>query len=193
MRAGPGARVAAGLVVLLATCVARAEEPSPGEVRVLSESGNESAITLRARPDTVIVDRTPGARPADEARGPASVGETFSNEITLLLQGVPQSRQAQIDVADALISSVRLFPDVAGTVVIIFIRQPVSYTVSKPSALGDVRVTLQGRAEPAQIVKRTTRGRAHVERPTAAAEEVSVDAESLEHDQENDYEYDGAC
>ena len=190
MRAGAGSAARAvlalaALAVVAAAARARAAAPDVDTAAVLVRStpGAQPAteITVRVRPDARVEDRTPGARPATETQGPASVGDTFSDEITLFLPGVRLARPAAVEVSDDLVSAVRVFPDAAGTTVVVFVRQPVSYTVSRPSALGEIAVALRGRARPAAAPPpRPAR------RGADAASEVSVDAESLSYDQATD-------
>jgi LPS-assembly protein len=174
-----------GLVLMLAAV--RAAEQA--EVRVLSEPGPQpaSTVTLRVRPDVAIEDRTPGARRAARPRGPASVGETFTGELTLFLPDFVVSRPASIEVADPVVSAVRLYPEAGGTTVAVFVRQPVTYTVARPSAIGEIAITLRSRTRPVTIGGRAAGGRPRVVRPKLAGEpEVAVDAESLSYDQQTD-------
>src|SRR5207253_519706 len=187
MRAGRAARWAAG-VVLGTALFARADERPPAEVRVLSGMGPQAAttVTLRAEPETRIEDRTPGAKPAAGPRGPASVGETFTGELTLFLDGYRVPRPAAIDVADAVVSTVRLFPEPGGTTVSIFVRQPVTYSVSRPSGIGEIAIELRSRTRPIGIAGVTSRGATRAVRPKTKGRpsEVSVDAESLSYERE---------
>ena len=159
-------------------------DASGGEVQVLSGTDAASAVTVRARPEVRIEDRTPGAKPPTGPRGPASTGETFTDEVLLFLRDFSVPRAAAIDVGDSLVSTVRLSPEVGGTLVSVFVRQPVTYTVSRPSAIGDVRIELRGRSRPLTVVT-GPRGQPRVTRPKQVGEgEIAVDAESLSYDQE---------
>ena len=184
MRAGRAARhahhVALGLpFVLVVVAAARA-----AEVRVLSGPGAATTVTVGAEPGTAIEDRTPGAKPAGPPSGPASTGETFTGDITLFLPGFTVPRPAAIEVADPVVSTVRLFPEPGGTTVTVFVRQPVTYSVSRPSALGEIRIEVHSKTRPLTIVGVTPRGRPRIRKPTPAGEgEVAVDAESLSYDQ----------
>src|SRR5439155_1064242 len=142
-------------------------EPPPAEVRVLSGSGPQAptTVTVRAEPETGIEDRTPGAKPAVGPRGPASAGETFTGELTIFLGDYRVPRPAAIDVDDPVVSTVRLFPEADGTTVSIFVRQPVTYSVSRPSGIGDITIELRGRTRALGIAGVATRGRPHVVRP----------------------------
>jgi LPS-assembly protein len=154
------------------------------EVRVLSGPGAVSTVTVHARPEVKIEDQTPGARGESGPRGPASTGETFTDEVTLVLRDFTIPRPAAIEVGDPVVSAVRLFPDPAGTRVIVFIRQPVTYSVSRPSGIGEVRIELRGRARPL-VVETTPLGKRRFERPKPQREgEVAVDAETLSYDQQ---------
>src|SRR5579871_3792133 len=188
MRAGAAERWARGVALGLAlAAVARAQDPPAGEVRVLSSPEAVSTIVVRATPETAVEDRTPGARPASGPRGPASLGETFTGEITLFLPDVTVPRQAAIDVGDPVVSAVRLFPEERGSTVIVFVRQPVTYTVSRPSALGEITIEVRTRAQVARAVGRTGRGRAQIVRPKETGTgEVAIDAESLSYDKPTD-------
>src|SRR5581483_11426567 len=74
-----------------------------------------------------------------------------------------------------------LFPEAGGTTVSVFVRQPVTYTVATPSALGEVRIELHSKTRPLTITGVTPR----VAAPKKTGErEVAVDAESLNYDQE---------
>jgi len=45
-------------------------------------------------------------------------------------------------VADDLVSSIRMFPEPDGATVVVFVRRPVTYTVSPPSGVGEVTIEL---------------------------------------------------
>jgi len=185
MRGGVAWRAGGLVLALLRVAVAHAE--SPAEVRVLSGTSGTTTLTVRATPDVTIEDKTTGARPAGPT-GPASSGETFSDELTILLRPPVGSRAASIEVNDPLVSAVRLFPEPGGTTVTVFIRQPVTYSVSRPSATGEVRIELHTRARPATVTVTQTqrRQRVKVTRPEPTGEgEVAVDAESLSYDKES--------
>ena len=185
MSAGSVVRWTTGLLLALAPGPRPAGAEAPAaEVRVLSGPEAASAITLRAAPDTPIEDRTPGAKPPAGPQGPASVGETFTGELTLFLRGFVVPRAAAIDVGDALVSTVRLFPEEQGTTAVVFVRQPVTYTVSRPSALGEIRIELRARTKPVQVVRRGARTRPRIVRPKAPGREVAVDAEQLQYDRD---------
>jgi LPS-assembly protein len=174
--------LAGTLVVGLATLAGALQ--GVGDVRVLSGPAAETVVTVGAGRDTVIDDRTPGARPAAEPGGPASSGETFTDEITLLLRDVHLARPAAIEVNDPVVSAVRMFPEESGTLVTIFVRQPATYTVSRPSALGEVQVTVRGKARPLTVTGTRRPGRPRIAAPAPTGErEVAVDAESLSYDQ----------
>jgi len=187
VRAAPAARprprrpgvsaVALGLPLVLL--------PAPGaEVRVLSGPGAATTVTVAAEPGVTIEDRTPGAKPAGAPSGPASTGETFTGDITLLLSGFTVPRPAAIEVADPVVSTVRLFPEPGGTTVTVFVRQPVTYSVSRPSALGEIRIEVRTKTRPLTVVGVTPRGRPRIAKPKPTGEnEVAVDAESLAYDQ----------
>ncbi|TMA50571.1 MAG: LPS-assembly protein LptD [Deltaproteobacteria bacterium] len=182
MRGGMG-RWACVLALALSVTPVGADA-SGGEVQVLSGTDAASAVTVRARPEVRIEDRTPGAKPPTGPRGPASTGQTFTDEVLLFLRDFSVPRAAAIDVGDSLVSTVRLSPEVGGTLVSVFVRQPVTYTVSRPSAIGDVRIELRGRSRPLTVVT-GPRGQPRVTRPKQVGEgEIAVDAESLSYDQE---------
>ena len=149
-RAGAGGGVGALGVIVLSCRLALGMEPMPAEVRVLSNPAPlpNTLVTVRATPDTVVDDQTVGAKPATPGQGAASTGETFRDEITLVLRGLSTSRPAAIEVADDLVSTVRVVPGEAGTTIVIFVRQPVTYTVTPPSPSGEVAVALKGRQPP---------------------------------------------
>src|SRR5207253_1267998 len=83
-----------------------------------------------------------GAKPAAGPRGPASAGETFTGELTVFLADFNVPRPAAIEVDDPVVSTVRLFPETGGTIVSIFVRQPVTYSISRPSAIGEITFDL---------------------------------------------------
>src|SRR5262249_6566902 len=150
MRARRGARggvVAVLSAVLLGCRLACAAEPEPAEVRVVSTPPPQptTSVVVRARPDTVIEDRTVGAKPSAAGQGPASTGETFKNEITVFLRDFQVSTATSVEVADPVVSTVRVLPEATGTTVLVFVRQPVTYTVSRPSGIGDIVISLRGR------------------------------------------------
>src|SRR5262245_5310557 len=184
MTARPGAGgggVALGLA-LLACRLATAAEPMPAEVRVRSTPAPlpTTTVTVRANPDTAIDDRTVGARPATDKQGPASVGDAFRDEIRLFLRGLATSRPAAIEVSDDLVSTVRVVPEETGTSVIVFIRQPVTYTVARPTATGEIVIALKGRPVPPT-------GQAHATVPGGTEkDQVQIDAEQLHYDQDTD-------
>jgi LPS-assembly protein len=189
MRAGRRARWALGcaLYLALAAADARAADRPGLDVRVLSGPAPTTTVTLVADPQAQIEDRTPGAQPAVGPRGPVSAGRTFTGELTLFLRDVRTARETLVEVNDPVVSAVRVLPEAAGTTVVVFIRQPVTYTVSRPSPLGEVRIELRGRVEPVLAVGRTPQGRVITRRPAEpAGEEVSVDAEELQYDQQNE-------
>jgi lipopolysaccharide assembly outer membrane protein LptD (OstA) len=185
MKAGLAARAAGSVAFVsfvLAVCVAGARAESPIEVRVDSPRPGTTTITLRAAPDTVVEDRTAGANPA-AAKGPASAGETFTGELTLFLGGTTVPRPGAIEVADPLISTVRLFPDPGGTTVAVFVRQPVTYSVTRPSAIGEIVIELHSKSRTLGVTV-APRGKVHVTRPKTTSREVAVDAESLAYERE---------
>ncbi len=184
MTARPGAGGGGGVLglVLLAWGLALGAEPMPAELRVRSTPAPlpTTTITVRATPDTAVEDRTVGARPAVEGQGMASTGDTFRDEIRLFLRGLATSRPAVIEVSDDLVSMVRVLPEEAGTTVVVFVRQPLTYTVTRPSAAGEIVIALKGRPVP-------PRRHARVAAPAPAGEDqVTVDAEELNYDQEHD-------
>ncbi len=185
MRAGQAARCAGGLALGLTLGGVAAAAEWGSEIRILSGPNAATTVTLRAEPDVEIEDRTVGAKPAEGPRGPASTGETFTGELSLFLHARTVSRPAAIDVGDPVVSTVRLFPEMGGTTVTIFVRQPVTYTVSRPSAIGEVRIELKSQTRPVTVTGVTARGRPRVVRPPPTGEhEVAVDAESLSYDQQ---------
>jgi LPS-assembly protein len=136
-----------------------------------------------------IEDRTPGAQPPAAGQGPASTGQTFTGEITLWLPGFSVPRSGAVEVNDPVVSTVRLFPETAGTTVTIFVRQPVTYSVSRPSATGDIRVEVHGRTRGLVSAPGRPGGPAKLVRPQATgtgSPEVSVDAESLSYDKQGE-------
>jgi lipopolysaccharide assembly outer membrane protein LptD (OstA) len=170
-------------IVVLITClpaVARA-----AEVRVLSGPGPATTVSVEATPETTIEDRTAGAKPAAGPQGPASTGETFTGELTLFLGGLTISRPEVIEVGDPVVSDVRIFPDVGGALMTVFVRQPVTYSVSRPSALGEIRVELHSKTRPLTVAGVTASGRPRLVTPKPTGErEVAVDAETLSYDRE---------
>src|SRR5205823_1889013 len=114
--------------------------------------------------------------------------ETFTGELTICLGDSRVPRPAAIDVDDPVVSTVRLFPEAGGTTVSIFVRQPVTYSVSRPSGIGGITSELRGRTRALGIAGVATRGRPHVVRPKgkgkARPSEVAVDAQSLAYERE---------
>lgn len=175
---------------LLAAAVARAAEvqspsPSSAEVRVLSLPGQPTYLTVQTTPNATIDDRTPGAHPA-AGGGAASVGETFTDEVTFVLHGSTTSREAEIDVSDALVSTVRLFPDPAGTKVDVFVRQPITYTIAPPTGTGAVVLTLRPRTIAVAAPARPGQRRPLRPKPPEGENQVAVDAAELSYEQEGD-------
>ena len=149
---------------------------------------------MRARPDTAIEDRTVGAKPSAAGQGPASTGETFQNEITVFLRDFAVSKAAAVEIADPLVSTVRVLPEATGTTVVVFVRQPVTYTVARPTGVGDVVISLRGR-QPAPSAAAPVNPSGRVQAPHLGTtqrgqeeptQEVQIDAEELTYDQEND-------
>jgi lipopolysaccharide assembly outer membrane protein LptD (OstA) len=186
-RAGAGGGVGAVGMVLLSCRLALAVEAMPAEIRVLSNPAPlpNTLVTVRATPDTVVDDQTVGAKPAAPGQGAASTGETFRDEITLFLRGLTTSRPAAVEVSDDLVSTIRVVPGETGTTIVIFVRQPVTYTVAVPSASGEVAVALKGRQPPpgAAVGRHGHRGA----RPPATpeTEQIGIDAEELTYDKEH--------
>jgi lipopolysaccharide assembly outer membrane protein LptD (OstA) len=184
MTARPGAGWGSGVLglVLLSWRLGLGAEAIPAEVQVRSTPPPlpTTTITVRAMPDTVVDDRTVGARPAAEGQGMASTGDTFRDDIRLFLRGLETSRPAVVEVSDDLVSMVRVLPEAAGTMVVVFVRQPLSYTVTRPSATGEIVIALRGRpAPPRRHARAATPAPAH-------ADEVAIDAEELTYDQDRD-------
>ena len=188
MTAGRVARRAGGVVVLVVALIlgrAAGAADGAGEVRILSGPGATSLVIIRARPDVEVDDLTAGAKPPERRQGPVSTGETFTGELTLFLHAPTVSRPAAIDVGDPVVSAVRLFPEKGGTTVTIFVRKPVTYSVSRPSPIGELRVELKSRTRPLTLAGATRRGTPRYTRPTpTGSEEVAVDAQSLAYDQQ---------
>ena len=174
------------IAVALALVSGTARAEPAAQVRVLSGPAAPTVVTVRASPDVRIEDRTPGANPNAAARGPASSGETFTGELTLFLRGTFVSREAVVEVGDALVSAVRLFPEEGGTTILVFVRQPVTYAVSRPSALGEIAIEVRGRTRPLQLTGKIVRGAPRVARPKGrpGGQEVAVDAEHLDYDRQ---------
>ena len=161
---------------------AASQEPTPAEVRVLSTRGPRAAttVTVRATAATEIDDRTVGARPAAPGQGPASLGETFQDEVRLLLRGMGTVRPTVVEVDDDLVSTVRVSPEAGGTEVSLFVRRPVTYVVARPTALGDVVISVAGRAVAAPA-KGKRAG------PTVVQDgQVMLDAAELDYDKDTD-------
>jgi hypothetical protein len=171
-----------GATALLAVVArsALAQEPVPAEVRVLSTRGPRPAttVTVRATPTTEIEDRTVGARPAAPGQGPASLGETFQDEVRLMLRGMGTVRPTVVEVDDDLVSTVRVSPEPGGTEVSLFVRRPVTYTVARPSALGEVVIALGAR--PAAVAK----GRAGTK--VVQDGQIAIDAAELDYEKDTD-------
>src|SRR5262249_28445668 len=71
-----------------------------------------------------------------------------------------------------------------GTTVVVFVRQPVTYSVSRPSALGEIAVDLHGRIGALQVLGRTPSGRIRTLRPRPPGRQTSIDAEEMHYDKE---------
>lgn len=174
---------AAVLVLGLLGSPRAAAEPVAATVIVRSSAGIPATteIVVRTAPSVVVEDRTPGAHPARDDQGPATVGDTFTGEIDLLLRGVTLGREGVIAVNDELVADIRLFPEAGGAAVVVFVRQPVRYTVSRPSALGEITIALRARGRPDGT------GAPSVGRVRGAAPgEVTLDAETVAYDQASD-------
>jgi lipopolysaccharide assembly outer membrane protein LptD (OstA) len=188
-RAGAGGGVGVLGVIVLSCRLALGMEPMPAEVRVLSNPAPlpNTLVTVRATPDTVVDDQTVGAKPATPGQGAASTGETFRDEITLVLRGLSTSRPAAIEVSDDLVSTVHVVPGEASTTIVIFVRQPVTYTVTPPSPSGEVAVALKGRQPPpgAPVGLHGRRGGGARRPATPETEEIGIDAAELTYDKEH--------
>lgn len=122
-----GPRVA-GRLVLVAAAVghlgaAPVRQPLV-DLRVRSEV-SETVLETWVGRDAPVTDRTPGGRPASGLL--VSTGETFAEEIRFALDDTPASRTVSIIVGDPFVSQVRVFRRGAGSVLVIFVRQPVRY------------------------------------------------------------------
>lgn len=157
-------------------------EPTPTvDVRLRTGVAAGSTVTVQATAGVKLIDRTPGARPAAAKQGPASVGETFAEEIAIELPGYVVARPTVVDAHDALVSVVRIEPAGDHTTVAIAVRQPVSYTISRPSAFGEFSVEIKPRTT--RVTKDGQRRQSpDVTRPRDP-DEVAVDAQSLSFDQ----------
>jgi LPS-assembly protein len=177
-----GGRWAVALAVFAAR-VAAAIEPMPAEVRVLSSATPRpvTTITVRCDPQTVVEDQTVGARPAAPDQGPASMGDTFRDELRLLLRGMETPRPTAVEVSDDLVSTVRVQPEAVGTSVVIFVRQPVSYVVARPTAGGELVITLRPRA-----VQAAGTGARGGEPRVPEDGQISIDAADLDYDRDAD-------
>src|SRR5262249_55028174 len=115
-------------------------------------------------------------------------------EITVFLRDFQVSKATAGEVADPVVGTVRVLPEATGTTVVVFVRQPVTYTGSRPSGIGDVVISLRTRQpapSPAPALGTPGRGCPHnggggqraKEEPT---QEIQIDAEELTYDQESD-------
>jgi LPS-assembly protein len=153
----------------------------------MSLPGQPTVLTIQTTSEATIDDRTPGAHPPADGLGAASVGETFSDEVSFVVRGPTPSRPSEIDVADALVSTVKMFPDRAGTQVTIFVRQPVTYSIARPTATGAIAVTLRPRTIAAPAPARPGERRPARPKPAPGTEDqVAVDAAELSYDQQGD-------
>jgi LPS-assembly protein len=152
----------------------------------MSSPGQPTVLTIQTTAKATVDDRTPGAHPPVDGQGAASVGETFTDEVTFVLQGTVASREATIDVADALVSTVRLFPDPAGTKVDVFVRQPVTYSIARPTATGAVVLTLRPRTVAAAAPAKPGERRPAKPKPPEGEDQVAVDAAEIAYEQEGD-------
>src|SRR5262249_61414046 len=146
------------------------------------------------RPKLVSGARTGGARRPPARQGPASTGETFQNEITVFLRDFQVSKATAVEIADPVVSTVRVLPEATGTTVVVFIRQPVTYTVSRPSGIGDVVISLQTR-KPAPSAAPAIGPTGRMRAPTVGAGQrgkegptqgIQIDGEGGSHGQEED-------
>src|SRR5262245_11869262 len=187
-RPGAGGRAGAVGLILLSWRLALGAGIQPAEVRVRSTAAPlpTTTVTVQATPGTVIDDRTVGARPSAAGQGPASTGETFRDEIRLFLPGLVTARPTAVEVSDDLVSTVRTVPEERGTTVAIFIRQPVTYTVTRPSAAGEITVPLKGRQPPPETQAGGGRKHRPHPAPSAETEQVTIDATELTDDREHD-------
>jgi LPS transport system D/LptA/(LptD N-terminal domain) LPS transport protein len=156
-------------------------EPLTVDVQVRSGVAAGSNVVFQAASGIRILDRTPGARPATAGQGPASVGETFTEEITLELPGYAVPRPTIVEVRDALVSLVRVETRDDVTTVAIAVRQPVSYTVTRPNGLGEF--TVEVRPRTTKVAGGQRRHDPSVTRPRDP-DEIAVDAENLAFDQD---------
>lgn len=189
---GRGALILTVVLVWTVAGASRGWAAGAAEVQVRSRGSGATAVTtvsVQTSPSVVVVDKTPGAmRAAAGATGPASRGVTFGGELTLYLDGAALGREAAVDVADDLVSTVRLFPEAAGATVVVFVRRPVTYTVSQPSGAGEITIELKGRRQTVPPSVTTAPGVVPGldAPPPPGAAQVALDAAEVTYDREND-------
>ena len=77
-------------------------------------------------------------------------------------------------------------PDRAGTQVVVFVRQPVTYVIARPSVTGAIEVTMRARTVPAPSPAVAGARRPAPAKPAEGSDQVAVDAAELAYDQEGD-------
>jgi LPS-assembly protein len=156
------------------------------EIRVRSEAappGTRVTIAVDGGPPRVV-DHTPHARPSSGEL--VSTGSAFADEITLELPDVPLARPLVIEVADDLVSEVRVQAAGAGSVVVVFVRRPVRYRVQHHGETATIEVVLEARDAGPTAAAVAPRPGAPDEPAGAGDDRVSVDAESVSYDQATD-------
>jgi LPS-assembly protein len=181
-----GARaVLAGRWLVAALLLARPAWGGPVEIRVRSEGPPPlTRVVITGGGDALrVVDRTPGATvPDGQALG---AGSAFRDEITLELPATPAPRAAAIDVSDDLVTEVRVDAAGAGSRVVVFVRQPVTYEVRRAPDRGGLEIVLRP-LDPARTPVSVLDATQAARDDEGADGEVAVDAEELSYDQAND-------
>lgn len=94
------------------------------DLRVRSEA-NETVVETWVGPTAPVTDHTPGSRAASGLL--LSSGATFAEEIRFALTETPATSAASVIVGDPRVSQVRVLRRGAGSMLVIFVRQPVQY------------------------------------------------------------------
>jgi len=111
--------------------------------------------------------------------GLVSAGDIFAEEIRIRLPDAQPRRSTSIIVGDPLVSEVRVLSQEAGSVLVVFVRQPVHYEVWRVGGGRTLRVHIR----PGQLVV-PGRGAHAVISGRGDEREVTVDAETVRYDQQ---------
>jgi LPS-assembly protein len=151
---------------------------------VLAWIGQSFRIEDRTRERQPVVSKPKPLQPVPTATTPGrdelvSASETFAEEIRLRLPETPPGRATSVIVGDPLVSEVRVLPGKVGSVLIVFVRQPVRYHVWRTAGGRALRVDVRPRAVP-----QTAKSKQQLIPTVGESGEVTLDAETVDYDRQ---------